>query len=83
MFWFGFIITFITLWLLVCVQSENIITKDTSFYGQSPLVQPPVGTGLGNWSEAYAKAKTFVAKLSLGEKINFTAGVTADNGCSG
>jgi beta-glucosidase len=83
MFCLGFIVTFVLQWLLVCAQNESIISKDTYFYGQSPLVPLPLGTGVGNWSAAYAKAKAFVAQLSLDEKINFTAGVTADNGCSG
>jgi beta-glucosidase len=83
MFCLSFITTFVVQWLLVGAQNGNIITKDTYFYGQSPLVPPPSGTGAGNWSVAYTKANAFVAQLSLDEKINFTAGVTADNGCSG
>jgi len=83
MFSLGFIATFVAQWLLVGAQNGNVITSDTYFYGQSPLVLPPPGTGAGNWSEAYAKAKAFVAQLSLDEKTNFTAGVTASNGCSG
>lgn len=63
--------------------SADVIETDSYFYGQSPLVKPPRATGAGNWSDAYAKAKSFVAQLTLDEKINFTAGVTADNGCSG
>jgi beta-glucosidase len=81
MFYLGFITTFVAQWLLVGAQTQNI--TDASFYGQSPLVPPPSGTGAGNWSTAYAKANAFVAQLSLDEKINFTTGVTADNGCSG
>ncbi|CAI7576499.1 unnamed protein product [Penicillium glandicola] len=66
------------------VAAEDIITSDTSFYGQSPAVYPtPEGTGAGDWTSAYQKAKAFVAKLSDDEKVNLTAGVTADNGCSG
>lgn len=83
MFCLGFITTFILQWIFVFAQNESIITKDTYFYGHSPLVPPPAGTGAGNWSAAYAKAKAFVAQLSLDEKINFTAGITAGNGCSG
>jgi beta-glucosidase len=79
----SFIAAFVVQWLLVGAQNGNIITTDTYFYGQSPLVPPPPGTGAGNWSEAYAKANAFVAQLTLDEKINFTTGVTASNGCSG
>lgn len=81
MFNLAFIATVIAQWALVGAQS--IITSDTYFYGQSPLVPPPAGTGAGNWSAAYAKAKAFVSQLSLDEKVNFTAGVTENNGCSG
>jgi beta-glucosidase len=41
------------------------------------------GTGAGDWTSAYQKAKAFVAKLSDDEKVNLTAGVSSDNGCSG
>lgn len=68
---------------LVIAQNGSIITNDTYFYGESPLVPPPAGTGAGNWSAAYGKAKAFVAQLSLDEKVNFTAGYSGDNGCSG
>jgi beta-glucosidase len=78
---FNLIATFIAQFVLVCAQ--NVITNDSFFYGQSPPVAPPRGTGAGNWSAAYAKAKAFVAQLNLDEKVNFTAGVTAPNGCSG
>ncbi len=79
----AFVTTFIAQCLLVYAQNENVITTDTYFYGQSPLVLPQPGTGAGNWSAAYAKAKAFVAQLSIDEKVNFTSGVTAGNGCSG
>jgi beta-glucosidase len=81
MFTLTFIATVLAQWVLVGAQ--GIITSDTYFYGESPLVPPPAGTGAGNWSAAYAKAKAFVAQLSLDEKVNFTAGVNANNGCSG
>ncbi|KAJ5505363.1 Glycoside hydrolase superfamily [Penicillium expansum] len=66
------------------VLAEDIITSDTTFYGQSPPVYPsPEGTGAGDWASAYQKAKAFVAKLSDDEKVNLTAGVSSENGCSG
>lgn len=83
MFTLSFIATLVAQWLLVCAQNGSIITSDTYFYGESPLVPPVAGTGAGNWSAAYAKAKAFVAQLSLDEKVNFTAGNTENNGCSG
>ncbi|KAJ5926537.1 Glycoside hydrolase superfamily [Penicillium verrucosum] len=64
--------------------AEDVIIDDAVFYGQSPAVYPsPEGTGAGDWASAYTKAKAFVAKLSDDEKVNLTAGITAENGCSG
>ncbi|OIW32664.1 glycoside hydrolase family 3 protein [Coniochaeta ligniaria NRRL 30616] len=64
--------------------AQDVITSDTHFYGQSPPVYPsPNATGLGNWADAYSKAKTFVSQLSLEEKVNLTAGGPETNGCSG
>lgn len=37
----------------------------------------PINPGAGNWSAAYAKARQFVCKLSLTEKINFTTSTGA------
>ncbi|KAJ5628774.1 hypothetical protein N7490_011002 [Penicillium lividum] len=62
----------------------DVITSDSHFYGQSPAVYPsPAGSGTGDWAAAYVKAKAFVAQLSDDEKVNLTAGVTTDTGCSG
>ncbi|KAL4983738.1 putative beta-glucosidase M [Aspergillus falconensis] len=63
---------------------EDVITTDTFFYGGSPPVYPsPEGTGAGDWASAYTKAKAFVAQLSDDEKVNLTAGVSSNTGCSG
>jgi hypothetical protein len=40
-----------------------------------PFYPSPWGTGLGNWSAAYAKAVAFVSQLTLPEKVNLTTGV--------
>ncbi|CAI7676432.1 unnamed protein product [Penicillium pancosmium] len=70
--------------LLSCSAHAENITSDTHFYGQSPPVYPsPEGTGSGNWEASYQKAKEFVGKLSAEEKVNLTAGVSVNNGCSG
>ncbi|OOQ86323.1 putative beta-glucosidase M [Penicillium brasilianum] len=64
--------------------AEDIITSDTYFYGDSPAIYPtPEGTGAGDWSTAYRKAKSFVGKLSDDEKVNLTAGASSKSGCSG
>ncbi|OQD80752.1 hypothetical protein PENANT_c033G08775 [Penicillium antarcticum] len=71
------------LFLSSVTQAENI-TSDSFFYGQSPPVYPsPEGTGSGSWASAYQKAKEFVGKLTPEEKVNLTAGISVDNGCSG
>ncbi|KAL5362002.1 putative beta-glucosidase M [Aspergillus floccosus] len=64
--------------------SVQNITSDAYFYGQSPPVYPsPEGTGTGSWAVAYQKARAFVSQLTPEEKVNLTAGVTAETGCSG
>ncbi|KAK5132873.1 hypothetical protein LTR08_008589 [Meristemomyces frigidus] len=54
-------------------------------YGRSPPVYPtPEGTGVGDWAEAYARAKSLVAQMTNDEKANMTFGYTSTtNGCSG
>lgn len=42
-----------------------------------------MGSGAGDWAAAYVKARAFVAQLSDDEKVNLTAGVTSNTGCSG
>ncbi|RMZ86740.1 hypothetical protein DV736_g6036, partial [Chaetothyriales sp. CBS 134916] len=74
-------ITILALLRLSCAQ-QNIL-NDTAFYGQSPYAPAPIGSRTGSWAEAYSKAKTTLAQLSLEEKVNLTGGVTAPNGCSG
>lgn len=74
----------ISLAALPFVQSQAVITQDSYFYGESPYVPPPNATGTGYWASAYAKARTFVAQLSLDEKVNLTAGYQdTANGCAG
>ncbi|ROW13213.1 hypothetical protein VPNG_04888 [Cytospora leucostoma] len=64
--------------------AQDIITDDTLFYGQSPPVYPsPNGTGIGDWADAYTKARALVAQLTLEEKVNLTGGTTSTTGCSG
>ncbi|KAJ6457698.1 glycosyl hydrolase family 3 N terminal domain-containing protein [Mycena sanguinolenta] len=51
---------------------------------ESPIVLPaPPVQGLGNWATAVAKAKQFVAGLTLPEKINITTGVDIHGRCVG
>ncbi|KAJ0418586.1 glycoside hydrolase superfamily [Aspergillus carlsbadensis] len=70
---------------LVVVGSESAVIKDdTYFYGQSPPVYPaPIVQPKGEWASAVARAKKFVAQLSVEEKVNLTAGYVANNGCAG
>ena len=39
--------------------------------------------GDGDWSAAVSKAKAFVAKLTIPEKVNLTTGVDTDGRCVG
>ncbi|KAJ5403539.1 hypothetical protein N7509_003410 [Penicillium cosmopolitanum] len=64
-------------------HTEENITSDTHFYGQSEPVYPS-RQGDRDWADAYAKAAELVAQLTLEEKNNLTYGIaTTENGCSG
>ncbi|KAH8845517.1 hypothetical protein MCOR27_009548 [Pyricularia oryzae] len=54
-------------------------------YGRSPSVYPsPESSGLGDWDDAYAKAKELVAQMTMEEKENVTIGYQHSlNGCVG
>jgi len=78
---FGVLISFAA---LPSVYTQGVITQDSYFYGESPEVPPPNATGTGAWASAYAKARALVARLSLDEKVNLTAGYSGSgNGCAG
>ncbi|KAI0442735.1 glycoside hydrolase superfamily [Xylaria telfairii] len=77
-----------TLYLVACLAalglSQDVITDDTTFYGQSPPVYPsPQGTGIGDWADAYSQAKDIVSQLSRDEKVNLTGGISVNSACSG
>lgn len=40
-------------------------------------------TGQGTWLEPYRKAQDLVGKMTLGEKISLTSGVSSKTGCVG
>ncbi|KAK3944102.1 putative glycoside hydrolase [Diplogelasinospora grovesii] len=40
-------------------------------------------TGAGPWAEAFTKAQALVGQMTLAEKINLTAGISSNTGCSG
>lgn len=44
----------------------------TCQYPEGSIYTPRVGSGYGNWSAAYTKARRFVCNLTLTEKVNFT-----------
>ncbi|KAB5528036.1 beta-glucosidase [Coniochaeta sp. 2T2.1] len=80
----GAVIGVVAIVLSRFASAEDVITSDTHFYGDSPPVYPsPNVTGLGDWADAYAKAKAFVSQLTLAEKVNLTGGAPSTNGCSG
>ncbi|KAF2858272.1 glycoside hydrolase family 3 protein [Piedraia hortae CBS 480.64] len=39
-----------------------------------PSYPSPWGSGMGDWAASYAKARAFVSKLTLAEKVNLTTG---------
>lgn len=66
------------------VAAQGDITDDSYFFGQSPPFYPtPQVEGTGEWAAAVAKARAFVAKLTIDEKVDFTCGATVNNGCAG
>ncbi|KAI9036115.1 uncharacterized protein KD926_002256, partial [Aspergillus affinis] len=80
----GFVVLLGVASLSHAAPAQSNITSDAYFYGQSPPVYPsPEGSGTGSWASAYDKAKKLVAQLTPEEKVNLTAGVSPNNGCSG
>ncbi|KAH8425060.1 beta-glucosidase [Aspergillus melleus] len=80
----GFVVFLGVASLSSAAPAQSNITSDAYFYGQSPPVYPsPESSGTGSWASAYKKAKKLVAQLTPEEKVNLTAGVSANNGCSG
>lgn len=49
----------------------------------SPVITPSPVVGAGDWANAVAKAKKFVAGLTLEEKINVTTGIDLAGRCVG
>lgn len=82
----GLLIIFITHGFIQPIQAQNqsVISSDSNFFGQSPEIPPPPGTGAGGWEAAYASARALVAQLTIEEKVNLTTGTSAvANGCVG
>ncbi|KAL8349051.1 hypothetical protein RB598_002033 [Gaeumannomyces tritici] len=54
-------------------------------YGRSPPVYPsPLSSGLGDWQDAYSKARELVSQMTFDEKENVTTGYQHSmNGCVG
>ncbi|KUJ20982.1 beta-glucosidase 1 precursor [Mollisia scopiformis] len=48
---------------------------DQALQKSDPFYPSPWGTGLGDWADAYEKARDFVSQLTLLEKVNLTTGV--------
>ena len=58
-------------------QSPNPVVAAGAQENQTspPFYPSPWTEGAGDWADAYAKAKDFVSKLTLLEKVNLTTGV--------
>lgn len=68
------------------VESADVLNKRQSAqpfnsdyngpkFSSPPSYPSPWGSGAGNWSAAYEKARAFVSQLTLLEKVNLTTGV--------
>lgn len=56
--------------------TDKFDTAGAKFNQTSPPSYPsPWGEGLGDWADAYQKARAFVSQLTLAEKVNITTGV--------
>ena len=57
-------------------ESNNPVVKEGAQSNQTspPKYPSPWGEGLGDWAQAYGKAKAFVSQLTLEEKVNLTTG---------
>ncbi|KLP02456.1 Uncharacterized protein Y057_1237 [Fusarium fujikuroi] len=68
---------------LLCLALQ--VTSSFSLPAEIPTEEysSPQGTGKGIWKDAYAKARQFVDRLTLEEKVNVTRGFAADNVCAG
>ncbi|KAF2163741.1 glycoside hydrolase family 3 protein [Zasmidium cellare ATCC 36951] len=57
------------------VSKDPVVVEGSKEFQQSPPKYPsPWTEGLGDWSEAYEKARDFVSQLTLTEKVNLTTG---------
>lgn len=64
--------------------ANGAIRDDTYFYGQSEPVYPsPQMSGSGNWAHSFEKAKKFVDKLTVEEKVILVSGDESSTGSSG
>ncbi|KAK7706712.1 hypothetical protein SLS64_007543 [Diaporthe eres] len=57
-------------------ESENPVTIKGSqeFQASPPKYPSPWGEGLGDWADAYTKARSLVSQLTLEEKVNLSTG---------
>ena len=56
-------------------NSTGNSTVPAGYESSPPKYPSPWGEGLGDWADAYAKARDFVSQLTLTEKVNLTTGV--------
>lgn len=53
-------------------QAKSLSLQSYDF--SEPKYPSPWGSGVGEWADAYDKARAFVAGLTLLEKVNLTTG---------
>ena len=58
------------------ISNDPVVVAGSKANQSSPDGYPsPWGEGVGDWADAYSKAKAFVSQLTLLEKVNLTTGV--------
>lgn len=55
-------------------KNPAVVAGSQSHQSSPPKYPSPWGEGLGDWEEAYVKAREFVSQLTLEEKVNLTTG---------
>ena len=58
--------------MLSLLLFSSFLAPALSQYPEGSLYSPRISTGYGNWSAAYAQARTFVCNLTITEKVNLT-----------
>jgi hypothetical protein len=68
--------TLLSIWCLAGPNSAQLQPRDEQRAYSPPVYPSPwMKEGVVGWEDAYVKAKEFVSKLTLLEKVNLTTGI--------